>query len=73
MKFLLIIAVLAGAVYFAISRAKKNETVKEMQAAPVKYVQNLQNDVEKSKAAEDAATKAIKQTDADVQKAVDAQ
>lgn len=73
MKFFIILAALVAVAYLAMNRAKKNETVKEMQAAPVKYVQNLQNDVEKAKGAEAAATQAVKATEADVQKAVDAQ
>jgi hypothetical protein len=73
MKFFLILAVLVAAAYFAMNRAKKTETAKELQAAPVKYVQNLQTDVSKAKTAEDAASQAVKATDADVQKAVDAQ
>ncbi|MFI5346672.1 MAG: hypothetical protein ACHQ51_09895 [Elusimicrobiota bacterium] len=73
MKLILILAVLAAGAWFLMSKAKQNAAVQQVQQAPEKYVNALQNDVSRAKAVEEAAGKAAKQGAADVQKAVDAQ
>ena len=73
MKLILIVAVLAAGAWFLMTKAKQNAAIQQVQQAPVTYVKSLQNDVSRAKTAEEAATKAVKQTSQDVEKAVDAQ
>ena len=72
MKTLLIVVLLGAGVWYLMMRAKDNAAVKQVTQAPEKYVNALQNDVERAKAAEEAANKLIKSQDKDMQKAVDA-
>jgi cytoskeletal protein RodZ len=73
MKFILFLVILGAGAWFLMTRAKQNAAVQQAASAPEKYVKNLQNDVSRAKAAEEAASKAIKQGSSDVQKAVEAQ
>jgi hypothetical protein len=73
MKFILVLAILVAGAWYFMSKAKQNAAVQQITDAPVVYTKALQNDVNRAKAAEEAASKAVKQGAADVQKAVDAQ
>ena len=73
MKLILIVAVLAAGAWFLMTKAKQNAMVQQVQQAPVTYTKALQNDVSRAKGVEEAASKAVTQGAADVQKAVDAQ
>jgi len=71
MKFILFLAVLCGAAYFLMTRAQKNAAVQQVQQAPVEYAKSLQSDVDRAKAAAEAATKNIQKTGADLEKAAE--
>jgi hypothetical protein len=68
MKTLLILAVLAAGVWYALGRVKENAAVKQMEDAPLKYTTSLQNDTARAKAAVDAANKGILQENQEVSK-----
>ncbi len=72
MKILLVIIVSGAGIWFLMARAKRNAAVQQAAQAPERYVNSLQNDVSRAKAAEETANKLIKQQSQDVQKAVDA-
>jgi hypothetical protein len=69
MKTLLILAALGAGVWYLMTRAKENVAVRQMADAPLQYTKGLQNDVDRAKAAVDAANKTAQQ----VQKTVETQ
>ena len=71
MKFILLLAALCGAAYFLMTRAQKNAVVQQVQQAPVAYTKSLQSDVDRAKAAAEAATKSIQKTGAEMEKAAE--
>jgi hypothetical protein len=73
MKLILIIALLAGGVWYLMTRAKENAAVQQVTNAPMQYTKTLQNDEARAKEVAEKAQKAIDQTSHDVQKAVEAQ
>ena len=71
-KTLLFLAVLGFGAWYLMGRMKENAAVQQMQKAPEKYVNSLQNDVKRAQDAADKASNIIKTDNQDAQKAVDA-
>jgi hypothetical protein len=72
MKTLFLLIVLGVGAWYFMTKAKDNAAVKQIEQAPQKYTDALQNDVNRAKAVEAAANKLVKDGEKDVQKAVDA-
>ena len=68
MKTLLVVAVLAAGVWYALGRVKQNAAVKQMADAPLQYTTSLKNDEARAKAAMEAANKGIVQENKEVSK-----
>jgi len=71
MKKLFVIAFIAAAVWFGLKKFQESkiaEHAKEIQQAPVGYVQSLQQDVAKARRAEETANKRIQQDVQEIQK-----
>ncbi|OGR86669.1 MAG: hypothetical protein A3J74_10270 [Elusimicrobia bacterium RIFCSPHIGHO2_02_FULL_57_9] len=68
MKRLLLIAALVFAGYFMMGKMQRNKTIKQVQEAPVKYVNTLQQDMQKAQAARDQANEIIRSGSKEIEK-----